>query len=43
MNSRYFAQSLIIFTDSNIVLALINDKWNGKAGEQEYICFEHYR
>ena len=43
MNSRYFTQPLIIFIDSNIVLALINDKGNWKAGEQEYIYFEHYR
>ena len=34
MNSRYFTQPLIIFIDSNIVLVLINDKGNWKAGEQ---------
>ena len=26
--SRYFPQLLIIFIGNNIVLALINDKWN---------------
>ena len=30
MNSRYFSQ----FIDSNLVVALINDKYNWKVGEQ---------
>ena len=34
MNGRYFPQPLMIFIDSNRVLALINDKWNCKVGEQ---------
>ena len=34
MNSRYFPEPLIIFIDSNIVLALTKDKFKWKVGEQ---------
>ena len=34
MNSRYFPELQIIIIGSNIVVALVNDKCNGKVGEQ---------